>query len=112
MAKRRNNKLCRVGTVETVDLETGERVPAEGVWMMMLPGPPGTCEWCHVKHDPDQPHNKDSLPYQMRFHAIHGHWPTWSDAMAHCPPEVQDVWRHGLVEMMREKGIIVPEDLV
>jgi hypothetical protein len=77
----------------------------------MLPGPPETCEWCCVKHDPDQPHNQQSLPYRMRFHAINGRWPTWSDAMRHCTPEVQAQWREQLVEMMREQGMAIPEDL-
>ena len=45
----------------------------------------GTCPECAVKHDPEQPHNRDSLAYQYKFYDQHGRWPTWSDAMAHCP---------------------------
>jgi hypothetical protein len=107
----RNNKLFRVGTTETVNLETGESVPAEDGGMMMLPGPPGTCEWCHTEHAADQPHNQQSLAYRVKFETIHGRPPTWTDAMKHCAPEVQAVWRKGLVELMREKGVQVPEDL-
>ena len=47
--------------------------------------PEGTCPECAVKHDPEQPHNRDSLTYQYKFYDQHGRWPTWADAMAHCP---------------------------
>lgn len=107
----KNNKLFRAGSTEMVDIETGERVPIEGGGFMMLPGAPGTCAWCHVKHEPEQPHNKDSLAYQMKFKTINGRWPTWTDAMAHCPPEIQAFWREELVESMRENGMEIPEDL-
>lgn len=40
----KNNPLCRVGTVESVDMETGESVPVEGGGLMMLP-PVGSEEW-------------------------------------------------------------------
>ena len=38
--------------------------------------PEGTCPECAVKHDPEQPHNRDSLTYQYKFYDQHGHWPT------------------------------------
>lgn len=106
-----NSKLFTVGSTETVDLETGERVPVEGGGMRMLPGPPGTCEWCHVKHDPSQPHNQQSLAYQMKFHQLNGRWPTWSDAMQHCTTAVQQFWRKHLVELMQKLQIEIPDDL-
>ena len=65
--------------------------------------PPGTCPECAVKHDPELPHNKDSLCYQYKFYDRHGRWPTWSDAMAHCPPEVQAAWKKALAEVAVEK---------
>lgn len=111
MGKRRNNKLFTVGTAETVDAKTEERVPIEGGGMKMLPGPPGSCEWCHVKHPPEQPHNQQSLPYQMKFHAINGRWPTWSDAMAHCTPEMRQEWTKHLIDLMRENNLEIPDDL-
>jgi hypothetical protein len=112
MAKqRRNSKLFTIGSTELVDVTTGESVPVEGGGFKMLPGPPGTCEWCHVEHDPGQPHNADSLPYQMKFHQIHGRWPTWTDAMAHCTEEVRAKWRKQLVATMRKHGMEIPEDL-
>ncbi|WP_439627423.1 hypothetical protein [Gemmata sp.] len=111
MAKSRNSKLCKIGDTLKVDVNTGEAVPVEGGGFRMPPGPPGTCEWCCVAHQPDQPHNQQSLPYQMRFHAINKRWPTWTDAMAHCSAEVKAVWRAHLVEMMRANGMEVPPDL-
>jgi hypothetical protein len=109
--RRRNSKLFRVGTVEAVDARTGESVPVEGGGLGMLPGPPGTCEFCHVAHDPAAPHNQQSLPYSMKFFVLHGRSPTWTDAMAHCTPEVRAVWRKKLVELMTEKGMEIPPDL-
>lgn len=60
--------------------------------IMLGETPPGTCPMCAVKHDPEQPHNKNSLAYQYKFYDLHGRWPSWMDAMAHCSKEVQDYW--------------------
>lgn len=111
MPKGRNNKLFRVGNVESVDVETGEAVPVEGGGMFMLPGPPGSCAWCHVVHDPAAPHNRDSLSYQIKFHTLHKRWPTWTDAMKHCTPEVQEMVRKVLIKTMKAHGLEIPEDL-
>lgn len=111
MKRRRNSKLFRVGTAERVDMNTGESVPIEGGGMMMLPGPPGSCEWCHVTHHFTQPHNQQSLAYQIKFKAIYGRPPTWSDAMAHCTPEVQAAWRYQLRELMATNNLPIPDDL-
>lgn len=59
--------------------------------------PAGTCPECGVKHDPAQPHNRDSLTYQYKFYDKHGRWPTWDDAMEHCSVEVKKFWRHSLL---------------
>ena len=73
----------------------------------MLPAAPGACPVCAGDHAPEQPHNQQSLFYQMSFYKQHGRFPTWADAMAHCTPEVQDAWRTAL----RERGIVlVPEE--
>lgn len=65
--------------------------------------PPGTCPKCAVKHDPQLPHNKDSLAYQYKFYDENGRWPTWEDAMSHCSEEMKNLW----VEELRRKGIEV-----
>ena len=111
MPKKRNNPMFQVGTAVSVDVETGEETPIEGGGFRMLPGPPGSCEWCHVVHPPEDPHNQQSLPYQIKFKTIHGRYPTWTDAMRHCPPEVKRTWRQQLVELMTEKGMDIPDDL-
>jgi hypothetical protein len=111
MNKNKNNKFFAVGSSERVDLETGESVPIEGGSFKMLPGPDGSCEWCHVKHDPSQPHNKQSLAYQMKFNQIHGRYPTWTDAMAHCSEDIKVKWKKHLIATMQEHGLEIPEDL-
>ena len=62
--------------------------------------PEGTCPECAVRHDPAQPHNRDSLVYQYKFYDRHGRWPTWEDAMAHCTDEIKEYWKQAL----RERG--------
>lgn len=65
--------------------------------------PPGTCPECAVAHTPEQPHNRDSLCYQYKFYDAHGCWPTWADAMAHCPDEVKVMW----AEELKKRGVKV-----
>jgi len=106
-----NNPLCKVGDSVAVNLETGEQTPIEGGGLRMLPPAPGMCQWCATEHDPADPHNQQSLYYQMKFKEIKGWWPTWTDAMAHCEPLVQRAWRQGLVAFMSEQGMPIPDDL-
>lgn len=68
--------------------------------------PEGTCPICAVKHDPEQPHNRDSLCYQYKFYDENGRWPTWIDAMAHCSEELQEFWKQTLTE----KGVDLGEE--
>ena len=58
--------------------------------------PPGTCPMCAVNHNPEQPHNRDSLAYQYKLYGEHGRWPTWEDAMEHCSDEVKAYWKEAL----------------
>ena len=75
--------------------------------VFMLPGPPGSCRFCMVVHAPTEPHNQQSLPYQMRFKAIHGRDPTWADAIAHCPPVTRGLWKD---ELKRRGAWSAPAD--
>jgi len=59
----------------------------------LLPPRPDVCQECAVKHDPGMPHNRDSLYYQIKFNAEHGRYPQWSDAVAHCSPEMRAAWQ-------------------
>lgn len=67
-------------------------------WKLAGRVPPGTCEQCATAHDPEQPHNAQSLAYQYKFYDQHGRWPDWRDAMAHCPPGVKTLWRQSLID--------------
>lgn len=76
-------------------------IPFEQV--KILPPKPGTCPICAVKHRPEQPHNPQSLYYQMKFRQQHGRFPTWADAMAHCEEYIKKMW----VDALAERGVIV-----
>ena len=67
--------------------------------MMLLPPPAGHCRICAVKHEPQMPHNAQSLFFGMRFKMRYGRDGTWADAIAHCSPEVQLHWRAELKQM-------------
>jgi hypothetical protein len=47
-------------------------------------------------HPPKDPHDANSLYYQYAFFGEHGRWPTWKDALAHCPDKVRAVWEREL----------------
>ena len=102
----------KIGTVQTVDIETGEVVAVQHNAFTLLPCAEGVCPECGVDHAFDAPHNQQSLVYRMRFHGTHGRWPTWTDAMAHCPDDVKAHWRRELVAIMQAKGLEVPPDLM
>ncbi|MDW7673206.1 MAG: hypothetical protein SCK28_01595 [Bacillota bacterium] len=68
----------------------------------LLPAAPGTCLECAEKHEPDMPHNQQSLFYQYKFYNEHGRWPTWEDAIAHCDGQVKKAW----LDALRELGVI------
>lgn len=102
----------KIGTMQTADAETGEVVAEKKNAMTILGPPPDKCQVCAVAHDHDQSHNQQSLYYQMRFYAEHSRWPTWTDAMSHCTPEVRAVWRRGITEQMQKHGLTIPDDLL
>lgn len=70
----------------------------------------GQCAECAVKHPPEMPHDQTSLFWQYSFREKTGRWPTWSDALAHCTPEMREQW----VEQLAKHGVVVdpsPADL-
>lgn len=69
----------------------------------LLPPKDGLCPECAVAHQPEEPHNQQSLYYQMSFKKKRDRWPTWKDAIAHCTEEVQEYWTKSLAE----KGVKV-----
>lgn len=99
--KGEKKKPYRVGTVQTVDIQTGKVVEERRNAMTLLPPGEGKCAECAVAHPSGQPHNPQSLYYQISFHAKHGRWPDWRDALAHCATGVQAAWEAEL----RERGV-------
>ena len=75
--------------------------------MFLLPPRPDVCQECAVNHKPDEPHNRDSLYYQMQFQIKHGRGATWDDAIAHCTPEVKAEWILAVSERKRYDGTAV-----
>ena len=75
----------------------------------LLAPSPDVCQECAVKHEPEQAHNKDSLYYQMQFRSKNGRWPVWKDAIAHCLPEIREVWEHEIKARGAWKEPAVPD---
>lgn len=82
---------------QVVDMRTGKVTNTETVNAMILPAPKGTCPECATKHEPEQPHNAQSMHYQYSFYGREGRWPTWNDALAHCPENVRKFWVKELI---------------
>lgn len=59
---------------------------------VLLPPAKDVCQECAVKHKPEEPHNIQSLYYQISFMMKHGRAPTWADALAHCSEEIKTAW--------------------
>lgn len=93
-AKNRRRKAPPLMQVKVIDMLK------EG---MLLPPPADTCQECAVKHEPQMPHNQQSLFYQYSFRKKNDRWPTWADAMAHCAPEMRAQW----TSMLAERGVTV-----
>lgn len=64
--------------------------------MILSPPAAGTCPICATKHEPEMPHNCQSLYYQYRFYGVRGRWPTWADALAHCDDQMRQHWEREL----------------
>ncbi len=74
--------------------------------MALLPPASHLCQVCAIDHDPEQPHNAQSLYYQTKFNMEHGRAATWQDAMEHCSDEVKAAWNERLDEL-ESKGVEV-----
>ena len=64
--------------------------------LTLLPPAPGACPACATVHPPEDPHHQQSLYYQMAFKLREGRFPRWSDALAHCSPEIKAAWTTAL----------------
>jgi hypothetical protein len=85
-------------TVTKIDTETGKETHEQGAWNV-LPPAPGKCQICAIEHEPEDPHNAQSLYYQMTFQGMIGRAATWADAMAHCDDHRKHWWRTYLKEI-------------
>lgn len=74
--------------------------------ILLEPPGPGVCQVCAKNHPAGAPHNRDSIYYQYYFALRHNRWPSWRDAMAHCPKDIQDQW----TEALEARGIDVNEE--
>lgn len=77
-----------------------------GGFQLLRHVPEGCCLECAVKHEPEQPHNQQSLFYQYQFLEKHGRWPTWHDALRHCDPSLRERWN----EELTKHGVDLGED--
>lgn len=64
-----------------------------------------------MKHKVCAPHDSDSVYYQYTFFARHKRMPTHSDAVAHCSPGMQQVWKKLMRQILRDRGQALPTDL-
>ena len=64
----------------------------------LIPPRDSTCPECAANHKPGQPHDRNSLYYQMTFYRKNGRIPTWQDAMEHCDEATKAQWYkdHGI----------------
>ena len=67
--------------------------------MKLLPPPEGHCRICAVDHQPEMPHNAQSIFYGMRFKMRYGRDGTWADAIAHCDIDMRLHWEKHLREL-------------
>lgn len=69
---------------------------------LLAPGK-AKCRICADRHSTHEPHNRNSLYYQMKFRRANGREPTWNDALADLSPLTQAYWRGELAK----KGVTV-----
>lgn len=74
----------------------------------LMPPRPECCQQCARKHEPELPHDQQSLFWQYWFYrqCKGERWPTWHDAMAHCTPEVRARW----AEALKHHGVELPPE--
>ncbi|MBA7621881.1 hypothetical protein ES703_29251 [subsurface metagenome] len=73
--------------------------------LKILPPRTDLCQECATKHDINEPHNRDSLYYQIHFKMKNGRSPNWEDAIAHCDKVTKQLWRKELIKL----GETLPE---
>ncbi len=64
--------------------------------MTLLPPREGLCQTCATKHEPELPHNAQSLYYQTARH-MQGLPANWLTATEHCTDDMRSLWREHLI---------------
>lgn len=64
----------------------------------LLPPREGACSQCAKEHEPDLPHDWQTLYWQYAFYAEHDRWPLLADAFAHCDDAMYELWREALAQ--------------
>lgn len=72
--------------------------------MTLLPPHPAACQECGRKHLEDEPHDPNSLYYQVAFHRKHGRYPDFLDAMEHCSYQTKAIWAKSFHEVYKLSG--------
>ena len=112
----KGRSLCLAARKDGQFKGKGEISPFLGVKLNMsesmeeikvVPPSPGTCPVCATKHDPKEPHDRDSLYYQNSFRKRHRRFPTWADAMAHCEEGVKADFK----KRLEYRGIFLDETI-
>lgn len=67
--------------------------------MMLLPVAPDRCQVCAAKHEPEMPHDAQSIYWAMAARMQGKPAPTWKLAMEHCSPEMRRAWTDELKKM-------------
>jgi hypothetical protein len=73
----------------------------------LLPPATGKCQVCAGDHLPEEPHDAQSLYWASKAQAEGKPSPTWSDAIAHCSPGVQQLWADHVWAYVRIKAMTV-----
>lgn len=90
--------IRQIPTAVTSIDKTGKVAHQAGSWNV-LPPAADKCQICAMSHPSDQPHNVQSLYYQMIFNGNVGRAATWADALAHCSEEIKRQWEKELRRM-------------
>lgn len=98
-------RLSKNPPQSTADNPDVLEVAAPGKFML-LPPAPGKCHLCAVDHQESMAHNAESVYYQVRFYMKHKRTGRWSDAVAHCPEEIQKLW----IAQLRKRHAWTEED--
>lgn len=88
----RQNREVKVTVLPPTVVMAADPRGKAATWTLM-PAPPGVCSQCAKDHEPELPHDWQTLHWQYAFYAEYGRWPVIDDAFTHCTSEVHEAWR-------------------